>query len=180
MDADQNPIAQLREFDLRFRALGQQLPGGAMEQGTMWRGIGFRVGGEQLVAGMDQVREVLTDPQISRVPGAKNWVRGLANVRGRLVTIVDLSDFLGIPRAQRLRGTRALYIEHGDLQVGLMVDDVFGAKQLPEDERTEELGNVSGVLRPYLSARFAAQTENWGVFDVMRVLSDPEFLNAAA
>ena len=52
MELDQNPIGLLREFDERFRRLNQQLPGGAVDQGVMWRGIGFRLAGEQFVAGM--------------------------------------------------------------------------------------------------------------------------------
>lgn len=48
---------------------------------------------------MDQVREVLTDTLVSRVPGAKPWVRGLANVHGCLVTVADTPHFLRIDRA---------------------------------------------------------------------------------
>jgi twitching motility protein PilI len=180
MDPQSHPIALLREFDERYRALSRGLPGGAVEPGTTWRGIGFRLAGHDLVASMEQVREVLTDPIASRVPGSKNWVRGLANVRGRLVTVVDLAEFLQSPREARVRGQRALFAERGDLQVALLVDDVYGAKQLREDTRTEDVGAVPGVLRPYVTNRFVSATEQWSLFDVGRILSDPQFLNAAA
>ena len=180
MESDLNPIAFLRDYDERYRVLRRPLPAGAVEQGSVWRGIAFELGGKRLVSGMEQVREVLTDPIISPVPGAKAWVRGLASVRGRLVTIVDLADFLGVPRGSRLRGQRALFVELGDLQVAFLVDQVFGAKQLPEESRTEGTGDLPGVLRPYISSSFSTHDEDWSLFDLSRVLADPEFLNAAA
>ncbi len=61
-----------------------------------WVGIGFRLGDEQFIVSRDSIREVLMVPAfITRVPGARSWVRGLANVRGHLLPIVDLKAFLG-------------------------------------------------------------------------------------
>jgi twitching motility protein PilI len=57
----------------------------------------------------DEVREVLmVPPAITRVPGAKSWVRGLANVRGHLLPLVDLREFLGSGVGGTERSARAL------------------------------------------------------------------------
>jgi chemotaxis signal transduction protein len=62
----------------------------------------------------------------------------------------------------------------------LLVDEVHGAKQLLEENRLPESGNVTGALEPYVSGRFDADGEKWVVFDVSRILSDPRFSHAAA
>ena len=175
-----HPVAQLRHYEDRFKASPRDLPGGQLEAGVLWRAIGFRIGRFHLAASMDQVREVLTDPLVSRVPGAKPWVRGLANVRGRLVTVVDTPHFLRLDRAAGGRGARALFVEMGDLSVGLLVDQVFGARQFPQTDRTEGAGDAPDTLRAYVSSRITGGTDTWYVMDIARLVADPAFLNAAA
>ena len=177
-----HPVTQLRLNDERFKDNARGLPGAQIDIGVVWRAIGFRIGNVLLAASMDQVREVLTDPLVSRVPGSKTWVRGLANVRGRLVTVVDFPQFLRVQRgaATSRGGTRALLVESGDLSVGLLVDEVFGARQFAEDDRSDDLSSTFDALRPYVTSRIVTSGETWVVLDVSRVLSDPAFLNAAA
>ncbi|MEM7406737.1 MAG: chemotaxis protein CheW [Pseudomonadota bacterium] len=177
-----HPVTQLRQYDEQFRALARGLPGGKVDAGAVWRAIGFRVSGVQLAASMEQVREILTEPQVSRVPGSRPWVKGLANVRGRLVTVVDLPQFLRMDRdgASNRTASRALYVEQGDLAVGLLVDEVYGARQFPEDGRVSDLGETADALRPYATGRMINNADAWLVVDVGRILSDPSFLNAAA
>jgi twitching motility protein PilI len=170
-----HPVTQLRRYDEAFKTAARSLPGGQIDAGVIWRAIAFRIGDTQLAASMVQVREVLTDPLVSRVPGSKTWVRELANVRGRLVTIIDFPLFLRIER-----GARALFVESGDLSVGLLVDEVFGARQFSEDERSTDLGDTIDAMRPYVSSRIVTSGEPWTVLDIARVLSAPAFLNAAA
>ena len=63
------------------------------------------MGGETFLVAREETREVLGYPAaITRIPGAKSWVKGLANVRGQLLPMLDLRQFLGsgatTPRAQ--------------------------------------------------------------------------------
>ena len=89
------PFELLRTLDLRARAAAQgQTESGA--SGPEWVGIAFRMGGEAFLLAREETREVLSYPvSVTRIPGAKNWVRGLANVRGQLLPIIDLRSFLG-------------------------------------------------------------------------------------
>jgi len=90
----QQPFALLREMERRSRsAVAGKTTGEIAEE---WVGIGFRIGQENFVANRDQVREVLMLPEtMTRVPGAKRWLLGIANLRGHLLPLVDLKMFLG-------------------------------------------------------------------------------------
>ena len=87
----EQPFELLVELERRARAAI------AAREGTPtasdeWVGIGFRLGAERFVTSRADVREVLPIPdQVTRVPGAKPWLRGIANLRGQLLTVVDLS-----------------------------------------------------------------------------------------
>ena len=61
---------------------------------AQWQGLGFLVGGTRLVSKIGDVTELLQMPKLTPLPAVKSWVKGIANIRGRLVPIVDLHDRL--------------------------------------------------------------------------------------
>ena len=90
----EQPFALLREIERKARAAvaGE----GTGEISEEWTGIGFRIGQENFVADREQVREVLMLPDtMTRVPGAKRWLLGIANLRGHLLPLIDLMLLTG-------------------------------------------------------------------------------------
>ena len=96
----EQPFDLLQELERRSRAaIAGRGTGDLPEE---WVGIGFRIGDEQFVASREEVREVLMLPDsITRVPGSKRWVLGIANLRGHLLPLIDLKLFLGSGRTPR-------------------------------------------------------------------------------
>src|ERR1700676_652713 len=82
-------------LERRGRAVSAQVShDGAV--GREWVGVALRIAGELYLVAREETREVSSvPPSLTRVPGAKNWVKGLANVRGHLLAIIDLRQFLG-------------------------------------------------------------------------------------
>src|ERR1700756_1051520 len=70
----------------------------AAGQTQSWTGLGFRLREHWLVAPREDGREVITMPKLTRVPGGKPWLLGVANVRGSLLPITDLGLMLGHAR----------------------------------------------------------------------------------
>lgn len=73
--------------------------------------ITFRLADEQFAIGVTQVREVLDLTQITRVPTAPHYMRGVVNVRGVAVPVVDLRVKFGLERAMETVNTRILVLE---------------------------------------------------------------------
>lgn len=143
-------------------------------------GIGIRIGDHRLVVSADDVEEVLRLPRVTRIPGAKGWLRGLANLRGALMPVIDLHAFLCGESTEPSRASRVLSIKiDEDTLVGLQVDVVLGLKQLPPAPRLDSAGVSPGWLRPYLSGAFRDEDELWCVFELGRLLATPEFQQAA-
>ncbi len=84
---------QLADYNRRCREQAKDLP---MQQDAVsyWSGVGFVMDGKKYVAPLDEVSEILSVPAYTRIPGARSWMKGVANVRGRLMTVMDLSGFL--------------------------------------------------------------------------------------
>ena len=102
------PFELLRELE-RLAKLALAGRGQDAEQGREWVGVAFRLGSENFLVAREETREVLgLPPMLTRVPGARSWIRGLANVRGQLLPVVDLRAFLGGGATGSGRSTRVL------------------------------------------------------------------------
>jgi twitching motility protein PilI len=144
-----------------------------------WIGIGFKLAGEDFVAARTDIREVLPVPeQLTRVPGAKPWLRGIANVRGQLLTVVDLKAFLGAGGALSDRHSRMLLVASRGVPTGLIVDEVTGFKRFSEDSYGEQAAPTMIRCEHYLNGAFRRGSETWPRFSLLKLLEDEQFLNA--
>lgn len=172
------PFELLQELERRARmAAAGQLSGGEVE--TEWVGVGFRMGGNLFVTPREEVREILTYPGVTRVPGAKSWLKGLANVRGQLLPIVDLQAFLGGEPTIMSRTTRVVAVNHGEIPAGLLVDEVRGFRRFTSGERGEQLPEVEPGYEPYLAGSYQRGEELWGVMSLRNLVGSQPFLLAA-
>lgn len=173
------PFALLQNIDSRSRSKALGLPQ-QIEVRRKWSGVGFRLGNANLVAKLEEVDEILVSPEMTRIPSALSWVKGIANIRGMLLPIMDLRDFIDGEAIQAGRKTRIILIKKGELVSGLMVDEVFGMRHFFEEERTQDMPDVSGNLKKYLQGAFRKGNIHWGIFDMDNLVVDPGFLDVAA
>jgi twitching motility protein PilI len=174
-----DPIALLR--DIERRAGGKPTgPPDAQTSGDVWRGIGFSVGGRRLVASMADISEVMHCPKIARVPGAKLWLMGVANLRGALLPIVNLHGFLLGQLAVLDRESRILVVEQDEILSGLAVEEVFGVKHFLGEQRRAHVTASEDWLSPYVVGSFHVADETWEVFDVLALIGAPAFMQVAA
>ncbi|MCG6899034.1 MAG: chemotaxis protein CheW [Gammaproteobacteria bacterium] len=173
-----NPVAILKEIEEYCRGCEVGLPRNS-EEYNEWSGIAFRLGHNKLIAPLDDVVEILDYPQLSVVPLTQPWVRGIANVRGNLLPVIDLNGFLGKESPRMTQKTRILVINFNDMYSGLVVDEVLGLKHFLEIELTEEVGSVDDELLPYMRNGFRRGDKVWGVFSLLSLFESPLFLKVA-
>jgi twitching motility protein PilI len=145
-----------------------------------WSGIGFMLGGYRFVAPMGEVSEILSQPTSTRLPGVRGWVKGVANVRGRLLPLIDLENFFGGELQGGRKKHRVLALEIGDLYSGLIVNEVFGMQHFPVDTFTEQVPEGVEVLSPFLAGAYRQGNTTWTVFSPFKLVQNPEFMNASA
>lgn len=146
-----------------------------------WRGVGFRLGGQRLIASMNEVVELLTPPWVTRVPHTKSWVRGVANVRGNLLPIMDLSDYLGKGRTNPSRLSRVLVIKPDTVCIGLLVDEVLGMRHFLYPEQWRALADSGEkAMLPYLDGVLQRNGSDWLVFSMAALMRELELVKMAA
>ncbi len=174
----ERPYELLAEMDRRARAVAGVAAGVDSED---WTGLAFRLGDESFVARREEVREVLAWPdQLARIPGAKAWVLGMANVRGQLLPVVDFKAFLGGAAHHPSRGSRILVVNHAQVPAGLAVDEVLGFRRFPDAARVAEAPPVALRCDRYLDGAFSEGSQVWPSMSLLRLVESPLFLRAAA
>lgn len=175
----QPPFQWLQELERRAKQKSRGLPRQEKVQ-QIWRGIAFRLGDMTCVSALTEIREVMPVPTVmARVPGAKLWVRGLANVHGQLLPIIDLQACLD-NRVTLLEGrTRVLVINQAGVNAGLLVDEVMGIKHFPEQSRDLEIPCKEAWIVPYAKGSFHYENAQWAVFDLHALAESDSFLKAA-
>src|ERR1700691_6554770 len=119
------PFELLAELERGGRAVTASSAADASEAGE-WVGVALRMAGELYLVAREEAREVLGLPTpLARVPGAKSWILGLANIRGQLLPIIDLRAFLGRGPMPSSRNSRVIVVNHRDIPAGLVVDEVL-------------------------------------------------------
>ena len=174
------PFELLKELEKRSRTVAASSASEA-ESGKEWVGVAFRMGGETFLVAREETREVLGYPAaVTRIPGAKSWVKGLANVRGQLLPMLDLRQFLGSGSTSAGRNTRIVVVNHRDIPAGLMVDEVLGFRRFAETEFNAEAPPTVIRCDLYLAGAFRRGGEVWPVLNLKTLVESPSFLQAAS
>ncbi|MBT8087225.1 MAG: chemotaxis protein CheW [Gammaproteobacteria bacterium] len=172
------PFAVLQEMERRSRAAHA---GQGADVSAEWVGVAFRIGEEQFVADRNQVREVLMLPEdVTRVPGARRWLLGIANLRGQLLPLIDLKLLLGGGRTSLRRGTRVISVNHREVPAGIVVDEVPGFRRFMDHEYSDEAVNTIVRCENFLAGHYRRGEERWPVFNLFDLVESKVFLQAAA
>lgn len=171
------PYALLKSIAERSRTKALALPQ-QVEAVSYWRGVGFMLAGQQLAVDMNQVSEILQPPRLTKVPGVRSWVLGIANVRGRLVPIMDLAGLLGLPSKANWRSRRVLIVEHGEHLSGLLVDAVLGMQQFSLDSH-QAMTDLDPAIAKFCPSGYTKDDKIWPVFELQDLAQAPEFLQVA-
>jgi twitching motility protein PilI len=171
------PFELLREMERRGRAVvagGKDGPAG-----QEWVGVAFRLGGDSFLVAREETREVMAVPSnLTRVPGARAWIRGLANVRGQLMAVIDLRHFLGSGATTAGRNVRIIVVNHRDIPAGLLVDEVLGFRRFADSEFASEPPPTLIRCERFLAGAFRRGAESWPVMSLKLLVESPSFLQA--
>ena len=118
-----------------------------LEQLAAARTLLFRVAGSVYGCDIDAVREIITYRRATRLPGAPAHVQGLINLRGTIVTVLDLGTRLDRARPLlRDAGASIILVEHGARVVGVAVDEVLDVQAIAEEPVDAGTGDTRGGL----------------------------------
>ncbi|WP_410508266.1 chemotaxis protein CheW [Methanosarcina hadiensis] len=91
----------------------------------------FELSGEEFGVNIMQVSEIIPVSKITRIPQAPECVKGLINLRGKIIVVIDLNRRLGFSPRENDSLARIIIVEIGDTMIGMLVNSVNGVLKLP-------------------------------------------------
>lgn len=178
--AEQNTLARakprerqrLREFQER---LAQRLAE-ARASGTRTSRLGLQIGAGYFLIDLEDAGEIVPVPTMTAVPLTQPWFKGLANLRGNLVSVVDFALFNGEGATPIDRDSRAMAFGSGlAFNAALLITRMMGLKNV--GELTLQEGADDG--HPWLGRRYAdADGRIWRELSLRQLAKDERFLHA--
>ncbi len=95
--------------------------------------VGFQVGRETYGVPITSLHEIVRVPDITAVPDAPDYLEGVINLRGKIVSVMDLRKRFGEKEAALKRQNRILVVEHAGRLAGLIVDSASEVLKIPSD-----------------------------------------------
>lgn len=142
--------------------------------------VTFKLEGEKYGIKVMQVQEVLRMNEIAPVPGAPDYVLGIINLRGNVVTVIDTRKRFGLPVKEPDDSTRIVIVEAENQIVGILVDSVAEVANLrtSEIETAPNVGNDESSK--YIQGVSSQEGELLILVDVNKLLTDEEWEEVAA
>jgi purine-binding chemotaxis protein CheW len=143
----------------------------AVEQRPGTRFVRFTVGATAYAIGEEFVTELDRVPRITPVPQTPEWLRGVTNRRGEILSVVDLRTYLGHGHTAAATGRMlVLRLPFEDFSLGLLVDAVDGIVSVEEDAIHPPASTLEGALAPFLAGMAVVSDQLIAVLDLDRLL----------
>jgi len=114
--------------------------------------VSFTVGQEEFGLDILKVQEINRMAEITRVPHAPSYVRGVVNLRGKVIPVIDLRHRFGLPEKEADQHTRIIVVELGTRTIGFIVDSVREVLRIPASVTEPPPPMVLGESSEYIQA----------------------------
>lgn len=174
-----SPFATLQQIAQRVVDSAAPLPDRSGSQDS-WQAIAFEFMNETFVVPMKDVKEVLPTPSTTRLPGVQKWVKGIANVRGEILALVDLNDFVAAGRVSNPTLSRIVAVEIDEIRFGVVVDRVIGMRQVNQAQvQTGATASCPPEMTDYVSGAVKLDDQEVNLFDPLKLVKSDTFENVS-
>ena len=136
--------------------------------------ITFALQNTLLALPLSSALEIGHRPMITPLFNLPDWVLGVSNIRGEVVSIVDLKTYFELPSSGPKRGGRLIIVHNRDMKVGMLVDRIMGILSLDRiDTDIQESPHREGKISSFISGVVVSGKNLLNILDVDKLLSSP-------
>jgi chemotaxis signal transduction protein len=134
----------------------------------------FTLGTVRYAIEVSNVKEVVRSPEFTHVPGLPEWVLGVTNLHGDIVSAVDLPLFLNISDHVASQAAYMIVAQAGDQHIGLVVDRIDIIYTFPAEQVISPPFKIAPELVPYIRGAIERQNEFIRFLDCESLLLGPQ------
>jgi purine-binding chemotaxis protein CheW len=107
------------------------------------------------------------------IPGTPPFVLGIINLRGKILSVIDIRKFFDLPVKGLSNLNRVLVVKTPEMELGILSDFILGVRVIPKRSIHPALPTLTGIRAKYLHG---VTDEGLVLLDVLKILCDPEII----
>jgi twitching motility protein PilI len=163
---------RLREFQAQLVERMQAAKSGAQAQANQ---LGVMIGQTRWLLNLQEAGEIVSVGTITKVPLTQDWFLGLTNIRGNLISVVDIARFQGTASTPIEKDSRIVaFASSLQFNSGLLVSRVMGLRNTAEMKQSDANASAS----PWSNASYVDRdSQLWRELNLSLIVQDPQFLH---
>jgi purine-binding chemotaxis protein CheW len=134
----------------------------------------FDIGNEKFGVRITRIHEINRMTEITELPDTSNYFAGIINLRGDIISVVDLRLRLGLEQVENTEETRIVVIDYKDDNVGLIVDAVSEVMHINNDQIEDPPKGMVGIKNDYLTGVVKIEEDIINILDLDNLLESDE------
>lgn len=136
--------------------------------------VTFAVGKEEYGLRIEEVQEIVRMPEITRLPQTAAFIKGVINLRGNIVPVIDMRERFRLEKVEYTETTRVIVVRIGEKLTGLIVDNVSQVVEIEHSEIEDAPDIISGRSREFISGIGKLNDQMIIIIDTAKILTDEE------
>ena len=158
---------------LKKRAVELAQQTGEEEAGATLEVLEFLLSYETYAIEISWVAEAYPLRELTPLPGTPLFVLGIINVRGRILSVIDIRVFFDLPQKGLTNLNKVIILQDGEMEFGILVDEIIGTRSIPLAELQPPLPTLTGIREEYLKG---VTRERTAVLDGEKLLTDSKLV----
>jgi purine-binding chemotaxis protein CheW len=119
------------------------------------------------------IREVYPLTELTPLPCTPDYIFGIINIRGQILTIIDMKKFFDLPEKGITNLNRVIVVQEGDMELGILADEIKGIRNIPVSILNPRLSTMTGIHAEYIKG---VTGEGLILLDMERFLKDGQLI----
>jgi purine-binding chemotaxis protein CheW len=138
--------------------------------------ISFMVAEELYAFDTSSVREIIKPRAIFSVPATPAYIKGVINLRGEVIAIVDFRMFLGLPKIDAEKTSRVI-VSGGDIRLGFSVDSIVDIIHIPVSQIQPPLATIDKINVDYFEGEVLMEDKLLSILNIDKIMNSEEILD---
>ncbi|MGY3802802.1 chemotaxis protein CheW [Pigmentibacter ruber] len=131
--------------------------------------VEFQLSDERYAIESTSVREVYSLKEFTQLPSIPKYILGVMNIRGEVITVVDLKNLFEIPKKELQTLQKVIVIEQNNLVLGILVDNIVGVYLLNKSEIKQGVPTLTDIRSEFL---LGVTKDQLVIIDAIKFIND--------
>lgn len=135
--------------------------------------VEFMLAHERYGIELAHIREIYPLKELTPLPGVPDFVMGIVNVRGQILSIMDIRRFFELPQKGLTNLNQVIILQSEHMEFGILADEILGTRSIPQSDIQASLPTLTGIRASYLKG---VTGDRLVILDGQKILSDDKMV----